>query len=636
MYNLENIYRRLRGHEDRSVTTAMVRALGTADEYAVGLIGLSLLERFDREGAVALVEHLGRFPEGVRGRVVARGGELGDAMARVVRSGGVRGRLNVCRVVVEGRVLGSSGLLVGLLSDPREEVVGAAAEGLLALSRVAGGGGAVADGGVREGERGRGGRGGRRESGREHLGRSVYEAVQRYDRHRRGEVLLGLCVLIDGGVLEPVCLGSCRSKGAVEELGRMLAAAEEGVVRRLLVPLSGLPVFRDAVRSGLLAAGERGCWAEVVGWAHLLLDPKSGRALSDVPDPHLLWPDAGALGGLDPEGQQGAVWWLGALPFLRSRRIEKLAGLRSLSDPLARLGALRRLMGERHESGFEAVGLFCDDEDAGVARVAARHLVRYHREDVPSLAATLVNSRHDAVRRIAGESLGQTGFAKLWEGWPRLTHDQRVVIGRALVKIDPRFHSHLGEKLVSREPQEVMRAMAIVRMMGQGAWFEGELVRLCEDSDVRVASAAVRTLAAGRDRATVGTIRAAMDSGDSRVRANAIEAMRERGESIDAERLGRMVREESNRPRANAIAVLMEGNGPAGVDALDRMLRDPDPMHRRSALWLAGAAGVTDVSAVVAEMAVSDPDGAVRDKAAAVTRRMIGLMDPSGAGTAAA
>ena len=67
----------------------------------------------------------------------------------------------------------------------------------------------------------------------------------------------------------------------------------------------------------------------------------------------------------------------------------------------------------------------------------------------------------------------------------------------------------------------------IIFRLNQGAFFVDALKVLINDSDQRVASAAARALGTADRDAAAGALQDALDHPDSRVRANAIEALYE-------------------------------------------------------------------------------------------------------------
>jgi HEAT repeat protein len=270
---------------------------------------------------------------------------------------------------------------------------------------------------------------------------------------------------------------------------------------------------------------------------------------------------------------------------------------------------------------------FAHDRHPAVAKAALRHLIRSHHDGLVALLMKLVNAGHDEVRQLAGRHLAPIGFARLWEQWPNMAPDQRLAAGRALIKIDPDLHRHLGEKLELRDQQTRLRALSMIAHLNQGEFFEQALDRLARDSDEKVASAAVRALGTAASESAAGTLMTSLDHGDARVRANAVEALERLQSTQHIHRLVEMAEEDEHRPRVSAIKALMQMKTSDALHALSKMLRDKRSMHRVSALWLVESMGLLEVARQVAEMSLSDPDKKVKGRADHVIHGLIDTMN---------
>ncbi|MFW6059712.1 MAG: HEAT repeat domain-containing protein, partial [Phycisphaeraceae bacterium] len=345
---------------------------------------------------------------------------------------------------------------------------------------------------------------------------------------------------------------------------------------------------------------------------------------------------------LPPHEGRGLPVWVMSLPLAPAEKIQQLAHLRHLSDPATRLMALRRLIrlsepGEAEDSpghdALEAIALYCDDPDPQLARIALRHLARRQYAGLTRLLMRLINSPHEKLQQYAAQRLAPIGFQRLWDAWPKLDERRRVTAGRALVKIDPNMQRHLGEKLDSDNRTSKLRALNMIAALQMGGAFEATLRELAESPDEVIASAAVTALGSVGSTAAIESLEKAMSHADHRVRANAIEAMGRVRSTQHVQQLARLADEEENRPRANAIGALMQMKAGEALPALTRMLADERPEHRLSALWLVERMGVLEAAQAVAELATSDPDPKVRQRAEAVAAEVLEMMRaPRGGG----
>ena len=286
----------------------------------------------------------------------------------------------------------------------------------------------------------------------------------------------------------------------------------------------------------------------------------------------------------------------------RTIQAEMLGRLSHDPDRATRLAALNRLIAldvrpQWSRCADGVISTFCSDENAAVARIALRHLVRRRWPGLARLLVTLVHSPHEEIRHLAGANLAPLGFTKFWEAWPKLSYAQQLAGGNALIKLDPNFHRLLGERLGRPERNSRLRAMAIIYGLNQATFFETPLLALARESDEVIASAAVRALGSASSPAVVEALELALRHSDSRVRANSVESLQQIRSTRHVNRLMEMARTDDSRPRANAIHALMEMRAGEALASLTNMLADTRPAQRISvALWLVDHLGLVDVA----------------------------------------
>lgn len=375
-------------------------------------------------------------------------------------------------------------------------------------------------------------------------------------------------------------------------------------------------------------------WLEVLDAAHFLVLRDVRQALGHLREPARLWPGEEGLSRLPMRQLRALPLWAHTLPTEQHLRIARLRQLAQSHDATTRLLALRRLLQLAREMADatcdDAIASFCTDHDVVIARMALWHLVRCRYSNLPRILGQLVNSPHDSIRRIASRHLAPLGFARLWEQWPRLPLKHRVSAGRALIKIDAMFHAKLADRLLMDDRRARLRALGMIADLCQGSFFEEALVRLCQQDDAFIVSAAVRALGSASGQTVIATLERLLDHEDSRVRANAVEALEQLQSHRHVDALLSMARHDDNRPRANAIAALMEMRTSDAMQSLARMLGDPRKEHRTSALWLVDAMGLIEVARSVAEMSISDSDPAIRQRAAGAIQNLMSLMAGQG------
>lgn len=652
MAGLATIYRSIRELDDPAVDAALAAALPTARGRALKIIALTLLDRHRPEGLLGLILSYHRLGPDARRHLVAHAQDLFRPLREAVATNGDEGPANAIEIIRASLATRLAYLVTDQLRHGSETVKDQAADCLLHLAQRAATAAEPAAAPAIDAQ------------AVEFLQTAIGDAVKAYGQHRHQSVLTALAWLLPRPVAEAMACLDDRRHPASAPMQSALRRADDPGIRRILLPMLASAEQAAAAVDGLRQAVSAGRVGEALPWFHLLALAPGGRALGRVTSPAMLWPEAEQVRAMPPHQRRGLPAYLMALPLSDEDRIARLGRLRDGDDAATRLFALRRLIeiavpspdrvpgGDGSPAGDaadDAVAAFCHDADEAIARLALRHLIRRDYPGLSKVLASLVNSRHEQVRRLAGQRLAPLGFARLWETWTRLDTPRRLAAGRALIKIDPNFHRMLGDRLVHPQRKSRVRALAMIWELNQGALFRDTLIQLAQSDDSHVASAAVRALGSASEPepdpesepgprthepsgsplggAVVQTLEELLSHGDARVRANAIEALAQLRSSRHVDRLVELVDDPESRPRANAIAALMDLRTGDAVHALRRMLDDRRADHRHSALWLIQAVGLLELARHVAEVSVTDPDDRVRRRAADVVAQLLELME---------
>lgn len=601
--------------KESEAIVALSEALPTADSKSMARIVRVLLERGDSAGLAALVMHFGDLPMAEKQTVVGHLEKLGPALRGAAQQYESRGPANVIAMIRQTRAVHLVQLAGDLLVDGPPRIRKDAACALLEMAQWftsvrpgAGAGDQVCDAGAVLAMR-----------------PVVDGAVKRFDAHRQQQALLALAAL--GPHMSDVTIQRLRQRGnlATDGLCQILREPHHPAVRRSLLSFLRLPPLLQSVREGLRWIGTRGGVGDVMRCSHLLVSHGARQTLVSLKDPQRLIPAENELANMRDVRSRGVARWIVSLPLEVDQKIHELGKLKSLSDRLSRLSALRALM---DLSAHDEVSQFCGDDDPAIARIALRYLIFDGWNGLPKLLPTLANSEHAEVRQIALEALGPTVFDRFWTNWCELDSDQQSPAGRAMIKIDPQFHRRLADRLSSPSRSDRLRAMSIIHGLNQGALFEEALIVLTQHDEERVVSSAVRALGSADSPNAVDAVERMLEHDDSRVRANAIEALEQMNSTRHIQKLLDMAQEEDNRPRANAIMALVNLRTEEAMAALSQMLNDYRPRQRISALWLVETLGLLDVARSVAELSITDPDGDVRRRAGGVMRYLVTSLDP--------
>lgn len=625
MSRLLAIYNELKSIDDHTVDQALAAALPTADPQAASLICQRLLERGHAQSTAALVEQFHRLPPQIQTTMIQRVDRLYSPLRKAANLKIAQSAKNVIHIIDRAQAGRLAYLVVEQLYHRPDEVRRCAASCLHRLAQHARAAVRQAAPGVES----------VCDTVTAHYIRSaIEEAVGLYRNHHQPGVLLALTQLAPRSIPAAIAHLSDPDHEAVEAMQALLAHPRQAQVCRAMLVMIRLPPLTEAVLSGLSRINTGQALANVLQHGHLLLDQRVAKPLSRFKDAHRLWPDDEQRHRLDAAATRSLPRWAGALAWPPQVRALKLARLRDVADPLTRLAALRQLMAMADDPSSKpykllAVAAYCFDPRASLARIAVGFLISQRWEGLDRLLPRLANSPHEQVRRLAGERLAPKVFHRMWQHWPGLSTKDRLSLGRAMVKIDPRFMAHLAVKLENPDRSTTLRAMDMIRELNLCDYFEKTLLALLRSTDEVVVASAVKTAGMISNPATTRAIEAALDHADPRVRANVIESLYQSHLKRHTPRLTRMAEREANRPRANAIGALMQTHRADALSSLKRMLTDGQPMQRVSALWLVETMGLIEVARFVAEMAVSDPDPRVRDRADHVVRRLIDVMRPA-------
>ncbi len=623
MARIHDLYQLLQTVGDTSVDRAMAAALPTADPLAAQLIVLLLLQRQQPEDQIAVVLHFHRLPDEIQATVIHHAAKLYRPLREASTHTNSDGPANVVAIVRRSGLTKLAYLVADLLRQGPADLRADAADCLLELAqRIApepwhdSSPSADVEAVI-------------------YLQNAVEQAVALYRHHKQPQVLLAMATLAPRPMPKAVESLSNRQTEAVEAVRHLLAQATEPAIRRAAVPLMLVPPLTAAALDCVRHCDGGGTIGQVMSQYPLLRIGPIAVALRRLSDLDMPWLTDAQADRWPAHQSRGLPDWIMALPMQDQQRLDALARLIRLADPMTRLAALRRLMElqeqEHDDPAYAGVNNlirnFCFDAHPAVATIALRHLIRMRWAGLPKLLLQLVNAEYPKIARLAGDQLAPVGFNRFWASWPRLDPEQQLAAGRALIKLDPNFHSQLADHLASDDVDERLRALTIIHALNQGELFEEALLTLAQDEDHMIVSAAIKALGTAASEAAHEAIANAMTHHpDSRVRANAVEALQQHKSVRHIDQLVAMAEQEDNRPRANAIQALLDLRTADALKALGMMLQDDRAMHRTSALWLVETAGLIQLARTVAEMSITDPDRSVKQRANRVIHEMIDAM----------
>jgi len=593
---------------DDSVDRALATALPTAGQEAVKLMVPLLLRRMRPAGTVGLVQNFHILSYEHQQLVVQAAPELYRSLRVAGGSASNTVRANVIQIISRCRQLPLAYLVAEQLRGDRPNLHRQAAQCLAELARHTwpelGSNDSVSCD----------------PTARRLLAEAIEQAFERLAHHGRPEVAQALLYCGSRAAIRVAPQLSSPTQADAITLRRLLAEPTgPRTVQSLYDWLTVKPVA-DAAVDGLRRAAKDQRLTYLLTCSHRLAAEPVRTALQRLTrDKPLPRPTPNQLQALPPAAQRGLARWINAQAVATTDKVKALAQSHQLTDPLARLSALRALiqLADHGEAAAnDAIAACCFDTDPIIARLALRHLIHARFDGLPRLLPRLAAAADPTLRQLAADQLSPTAFDRFWAAWPRLTAAQRLAAAQATLKITPHFPNQLATKLRGSDRADRTRALRVVDQLDHAATYERELLILVESDDSHAASAAVRILGGCDSIEAKAAIDRALAHADSRVRANALEALERHLSHRHLATLTTMAQREDNRPRANAIRLLIREHSDTALHALTHMLADDRPRHRTSALWLAKSMGVVQIAPHVAEMSISDADPQVRAKAA--------------------
>ncbi|MHC4994533.1 MAG: hypothetical protein ACYTGQ_05705 [Planctomycetota bacterium] len=597
---------------------------------------------------MAIVRSYHLFESDLQQTVVEYADRLDGALRAIFEEGDPQDRINGMTLLVESRSYRLSYLLSTSLRDAEVGVSRQAAAGLAQL----------ADNLMNEiGDPDP--HGDRSVSGKENTDSSMRvltirqmvsaatEAVSSYHKHRRRDALLTGARLME---LTPhrlrELLGERKSEGRIG-VDALLRRLDHPVVTRSLLRFASIRDLQGAVIEALGKPAARARLNELLDGGHLVVVPGIRRvARRVVGAQHLLpWPNEVAMLAPTPRRRLGR--WVETVNAPPAERLRVLIEMTASDERMTRLMGVRGLIKLDSDESCVALAGVCFDTDEGLSRLALRRLISVDWPGLSGLVLKLVGSPHDSVRALAERHLSPLGFRRLWKHWDAMDSKTQEAAGRALIRLEPRFHRMLAREMDSGDASDRLRAVMMARRLNQESYYEAGLIRLLGDDSARVASAAASALGTlrGGDQ---GRLEKALASGlghtDDRVRANAVESLDRLGLAYaNRVELELLFKRGGARSRANAVRALLGAPLPSGSvrtmssqatsdsiarsgyreaasNQLIQMMLDTDARRRASALWVVEDLGLRWAARQVATLARHDRDPAVRRRAVGVMR----------------
>ncbi len=607
------VYSLLAGVRNLAADDALLEALSDLEaERQVAALDVLLQRRRDR-GLLGLVAGFDRFDPGLQDLVLARIDHLYAAARLGITHENLATRLSAINLIRRSGDARLTYLLAEAVCQPCPKTRTTAGEALRGAT-------------ARHLERLSGADAEQLQRLAEHdgyLARALHRAIEGWDLHFRIEVLSAAMWMAHR--LENVLLAKADSprssfgRALLEQLSAPDDARLAGFAWRALRS----PTLRSKVAKRLAAAKHPDFVRGLINEAWLLADPEIERACPRIR--RWAWLEGGdrALLSLSPEQAVPTLRLIAASGLPADAKLSLYEQATASNHDHVRRAALWRIVGTRTESADKLLRSLAQRRRDPISTLARRELDhRKRRRD------RLTNQEADAPD---GDDVHP--FDALWQSYDDLDDAERQRGATDLAQTCPDFAARLRSKLASARAADRGRALGIMRTVGLAGQLDEQVYHLTSDPDPMVRSQAVAALA-GLDGPTARRIaRRALDDPDPRVQANAIQLLDQWPGDDKHGPLEPKLRSKHQRVRATAVAALLRMQAPEAAEALVEMLSDESAAHRISALWVVERLELASLLQRIEDLAESDADARVRQRARRLLRT---LPAPSAPTTAAA
>ena len=248
-------------------------------------------------------------------------------------------------------------------------------------------------------------------------------------------------------------------------------------------------------------------------------------------------------------------------------------------------------------------------------KLRQRDMLKYIVENASLLSAD------EQKRRIIAPWLRQSqAMSRLIKALFSMPPKTAKILGRILKQIDSGLTLNIAKIMKNAPPPIVLKGLNILQEISNGNEIAPFLMNLFHHSDQKVKSKVTLMLGSLSDKLMF--VKTALQDGDSRVRANALEAIWDEDVPEVKKVFASHLNEKDNRARANAAMGLHQMGDERGFDTLMEMIHDKEKMMRASAAWAFGE--VKEVKAInrLQTLQANDPEEIVRKNATIALEKM--------------
>jgi len=347
-----------------------------------------------------------------------------------------------------------------------------------------------------------------------------------------------------------------------------------------------------------------------------LAQPKAARAMTAIKDLACLDHQAADLLQISSDAHRGVARWMTATGLPSECKIEALAQFQRRGERAGQRAVVWAMTEWPDTRTTTFLRCLVGGGDPEWARIASYELARRRPLEYPLSVLLPADPSGETLRPEETFAASKMTFDLYWAEFDRFTDEEKVQFGQDMLAATATVRGRISRRLTEPDTASRVQALRIITVLNLVESFSDQVYRLGHDADPEVRSTATSALAAIPGATSKRMLHGALYDPDPRVRANAVEAVDNTGDSESAAtELLPMLSSQDNRVRANAVKALLKLGVREAAETLLRMLVDEDRAQRVSALWLVDKMGLFTLVARISRMAACDADAQVRGRA---------------------
>ena len=456
---------------------------------------------------------------------------------------------------------------------------------------------------------------------RQFITSAVLEAVQTYESHLRNEVVEAAMLQVDtleDGVFDA---GSNRRGKLTNAMLDIFSRAIEPRFAAFAYIALRQKELRGRVVNAISTCRDNAFFVEFIRHHWLARDPSIARNMQLIRGLAWLGDGSQAAFTLPEDVAASAPAWVAQLGLPAEEKVAVLHRFLLLDHPAANREAVWALIRIQSSASTQALERVAECDDPELRRIA-RHELAHRRRRAGLTTRRMPTDRPIEWSRLLAQSRLAEEFNEFWNHFERIDPTLGRKGGAHALQLIPGFMTQARVKLAGRAPQDRMRAVRLLTMLGLGEAFRTEVFNLASDPDAEVRAVVMNALGRIGDATCRRILERGLNDEYPLVQVAAINALEEMGAEQRGEQVRGLANAEYASVRAAATRVMLRLRMPEAAANLVYMLNDARTEHRTEALMLTDQMQLYTLIPRVADMADRDQDPRVARLARQVARKL--------------